>query len=248
MTTKNFKLTIQYDGTDYCGWQIQKNAITVQATIKKALEEIVKTNNVNVIGSGRTDSGVHSVGQVCSVKLKTNMTNIQLLKALNSKLPNNIRVSLSEIVGDKFNARFSAVDREYIYKIKKESSPFDYKYYWNYPYDYDINILNNCAKIVIEQNNFYNFCKPSPDIKNYNCTINYSQWEIENDILIYQINANRFLHHMVRMLVGTMLEVSRGKILEVDFLNLFNQNTNKNMILTAPSKGLYLFKVKYENE
>ena len=248
MTTKNFKLTIQYDGTDYCGWQIQKNAITVQATIKKALEDIVKTNNVNVIGSGRTDSGVHSVGQVCSVKLKTNMTNIQLLKALNSKLPNNIRVSLSEIVDDNFNARFSAVDREYIYKIKKESSPFDYKYYWNYPYDYDINILNNCAKIVIEQNNFYNFCKPSPDIKNYNCTINYSQWEIENDILIYQINANRFLHHMVRMLVGTMLEVSRGKILEVDFLNLFNQNLNKNMILTAPSKGLYLFKVKYENE
>ena len=166
MTTKNFKLTIQYDGTDYCGWQIQKNAITVQATIKKALEDIVKTNNVNVIGSGRTDSGVHSVGQVCSVKLKTNMTNIQLLKALNSKLPNNIRVSLSEIVDDKFNARFSAVDREYIYKIKKESSPFDYKYYWNYPYDYDINILNNCAKIVIKQNNFYNFCKPSPDIKN----------------------------------------------------------------------------------
>ena len=248
MTTKNFKLTIQYDGTDYCGWQIQKNAITVQATIKKALEDIVKTNNVNVIGSGRTDSGVHSVGQVCSVKLKTNMTNIQLLKALNSKLPNNIRVSLSEIVDDNFNARFSAVDREYIYKIKKESSPFDYKYYWNYPYDYDINILNNCAKIVIEQNNFYNFCKPSPEIKNYNCTISYSQWEIENDILIYQINANRFLHHMVRMLVGTMLEVSRGKILEVDFLNLFNQNLNKNMILTAPSKGLYLFKVKYENE
>ena len=248
MTTKNFKLTIQYDGTDYCGWQIQKNAITVQATIKKALEEIVKTNNVNVIGSGRTDSGVHSVGQVCSVKLKTNMTNIQLLKALNSKLPNNIRVSLSEIVDDNFNARFSAVDREYIYKIKKESSPFDYKYYWNYPYDYDINILNNCAKIVIEQNNFYNFCKPSPDIKNYNCTISYSQWEIENDILTYQINANRFLHHMVRMLVGTMLEVSRGKISKVDFLNLFNQNLNKNMILTAPSKGLYLFKVKYENE
>tara|TARA_Y100001958_G_C21053486_1_gene418800 strand:- start:29 stop:775 length:747 start_codon:yes stop_codon:yes gene_type:complete len=248
LTTKNFKLTIQYDGTDYCGWQIQKNAITVQATIKKALEEIVKTNNVNVIGSGRTDSGVHSVGQVCSVKLKTNMTNIQLLKALNSKLPNNIRVSLSEIVDDNFNARFSAVDREYIYKIKKESSPFDYKYYWNYPYDYDINILNNCAKIVIEQNNFYNFCKPSPDIKNYNCTINYSRWEIENDILIYQINANRFLHHMVRMLVGTMLEVSRGKISKVDFLNLFNQNLNKNMILTAPSKGLYLFKVKYENE
>ena len=75
MTTKNFKLTIQYDGTDYCGWQIQKNAITVQATIKKALEDIVKTNDVNVIGSGRTDSGVHSVGQVCSVKLKTNILN-----------------------------------------------------------------------------------------------------------------------------------------------------------------------------
>ena len=90
-----------------------------KVVIKKALEDIVKINNVNVIGSGRTDSGVHSLGQVCSVKLKTNMTNIQLLKALNSKLPNNIRVTLSEIVDDNFNARFSAVDREYIYKIKK---------------------------------------------------------------------------------------------------------------------------------
>ena len=247
MITKNFKLTIQYDGTDYCGWQIQKNATTVQGVIKKALEDIVKINSVNVVGSGRTDSGVHSLGQVCSVKLKTNMTDVQVLRALNSKLPNNIRVTLSEIVNDNFNARFSAIDREYIYKIKKGESPFNYKYFWNYPYDYDINILNDCAEIVSKQNDFYNFCKPSPDIKNYNCTINYSKWIIKNNTLIYQINANRFLHHMVRMLVGTMLEVARGKIFVDDFLNLFNQNINKNKILTAPSKGLYLFKVKYEN-
>ena len=247
MITKNFKLTIQYDGTDYCGWQIQKNATTVQGVIKKALEDIVKINSVNVLGSGRTDSGVHSLGQVCSVKLKTNMTDVQVLRALNSKLPNNIRVTLSEIVNDNFNARFSAIDREYIYKIKKGESPFNYKYFWNYPYDYDINILNDCAKIVSQQNDFYNFCKPSPDIKNYNCTINYSKWIIKNNTLIYKINANRFLHHMVRMLVGTMLEVARGKIFVDDFLNLFNQSINKNKILTAPSKGLYLFKVKYEN-
>ena len=246
MITKNFKLTIQYDGTDYCGWQIQKNATTVQGVIKKALEDIVKINSVNVVGSGRTDSGVHSIGQVCSVKLKTNMTDVQVLRALNSKLPNNIRVTLSEIVDDNFNARFSAIDREYIYKIKKEESPFDYKYFWNYPYDYDINILNDCAEIVSQQNDFYNFCKPSPDIKNYKCTINYSKWIIKNNTLIYQINANRFLHHMVRYLVGTMVQISRGLYPKDKFSSLLHEPRKNVQIHRAPANGLILLKVEYE--
>ncbi len=245
MATKNFKITIKYDGTDYCGWQIQKNATTVQGTIKKKLENIIKKDNINVIGSGRTDSGVHAIGQVFNVKLETNMNDIQILKALNSNLPKDIRVHSSEIIDIEFNARFSALNREYIYKIKKDQTPFDYKYYWNYPYQYNIDILNQCAKIVLEQSNFYNFCKPSPDIENYNCIINYSKWIIDNNILIYTINANRFLHHMVRMLVGTMLEVSRGRLLKRDFLKLFKDNMNKNRILTAPSRGLYLKEVNY---
>ena len=245
MITKNFKITIEYDGTSYCGWQIQKNETTVQGVLKKSLENIVKKESVNIIGSGRTDSGVHALGQVFNVKLETTMTQIQIVKAMNSTLPKDIRVISCEIVEDKFNARFSALNREYVYKIKKSSSAFDYNHYWNYPYEYEIKILKECAQAVLKQKNFYNFCRPSPDIENYNCTIYHSDWMIDNDILSYRVNANRFLHHMVRMLVGTMLEVSRGKILTNDFLDLFETNTNKKRVLTAPSKGLYLLKVNY---
>ena len=99
----------------------------------------------------------------------------------------------------------------------------------------------------MKKNNFYNFCKHSSDIDNYDCSIYNSLWIKENDILKYKISANRFLHHMVRMLVGTMLEVSRGKITTNDFIDLFNRDDKKKYILTAPSKGLYLFKVTYED-
>ena len=245
MITKNFKITIEYDGTNYCGWQIQKSESTIQGVIKRTLEDIVKIDNINIVGSGRTDSGVHALGQVFNVKIETKMNPNQIMKAMNSNLPKDIRVVFSDIVDDGFNARFSALDREYVYKVTKERSAFDYKYYWNYPYDYDISILKECADIVLKQENFYNFCRPSPDIKNYNCTINCSDWDIVDNILNYKINANRFLHHMVRMLVGTMLDVSRGNISKNVFLRLFDEDASKNKVLTAPPRGLYLLKVKY---
>jgi len=245
LITKNFKITIEYDGTSYCGWQIQRKQTTVQGAIKKSLENIVKKDDINIIGSGRTDSGVHALGQVFSVKLETSMSSVQIVKAMNSILPKDIRIISCEIIEGKFNARFSALNREYLYKIKKTNSAFDYNHYWNYPYEYDIQILKECAQIILKQENFYNFCRTSPDIENYNCTIYHSDWMIDNDILTYKVNANRFLHHMVRMLVGTMLEVSRGKLLKSDFLALFQDSANKKRVLTAPSKGLYLLKVKY---
>ena len=245
MITKNFKITIEYDGTSYCGWQIQRKQTTVQGAIKKSLENIVIKDDINIIGSGRTDSGVHALGQVFSVKLETSMSSVQIVKAMNSILPKDIRIISCEIIEGKFNARFSALNREYLYKIKKTNSAFDYNHYWNYPYEYDIQILKECAQIILKQENFYNFCRTSPDIENYNCTIYHSDWMIDNDILSYRVNANRFLHHMVRMLVGTMLEVSRGKLLKSDFLALFQDSANKKRVLTAPSKGLYLLKVKY---
>ena len=118
LITKNFKITLQYEGTSYCGWQIQKKEVTIQGVLKKTLEILVKNNNINIIGSGRTDSGVHALGQVFNVKIKTNMNETQIVKAMNSKLPKDIRVLSAKIVEDKFNARFSALNREYVYKIK----------------------------------------------------------------------------------------------------------------------------------
>ena len=245
MSIKNFKLTIQYDGTNYSGWQIQKDQETVQGTLKQSVENIIHNNNVNIIGSGRTDSGVHSLGQVMNMKIETNMNETEMLKSMNANLPYDIKVVKSEIVDESFNARFSAKKRDYIYQITNKATPFNYKYYWQYPYTYDLGILNKCADIILNQSDFSNFCKHSSDINNYNCDIYKSLWIQDNDGLKYNISANRFLHHMVRMLVGTMLEVSRGKLLVDDFIELFNMNDNKRNILTAPSKGLYLSKVFY---
>ena len=247
MSIKNFKLTIQYDGTEYSGWQIQKDQKTVQGVLRECVEKITSQDNINIIGSGRTDSGVHSLGQVMNMKIDTNMNEINILKSMNSNLPNNIRVIKSKVVDNNFNSRFSATTREYIYQIRNKTNPFNYKYYWQYPYSYSLEILNECADIIMRKNNFYNFCKHSSDIDNYNCDIFNSLWIKENDILKYKVSANRFLHHMVRMLVGTMLEVSRNKLTIKDFINLFNHDADKKNILTAPSKGLYLLKVSYED-
>ena len=250
MSIKNVKLTIQYDGTRYSGWQIQKEQDTIQGELKKCIGEIVKEDNVNIIGSGRTDSGVHALGQVANFKVNSNMSDLDFKNAINAKISKDIRIIKVEIVDDDFNSRFSAFKREYVYIIKKKETPFDYNYHWSYRYDFDIQRLNKCADIVLNNTNFSNFCRHSPDIDNYLCLIDFSKWEIDDDWngvkLTYKIRANRFLHHMVRMIVGTMLEVSRNRISIKDFEELFNENSKNNKVLTAPSTGLYLSKVYYE--
>ena len=117
MSIKNFKLTIQYDGTKYSGWQFQKDQKTVQGMLKQCVEKIIYHDNVNIIGSGRTDSGVHSLGQVMNMKIETNMNETDMLKSMNSNLPHDIKVIDSEIVDENFNSRFSAIKREYVYQI-----------------------------------------------------------------------------------------------------------------------------------
>jgi len=248
LSIKNFKLTIQYDGTCYSGWQIQKEQKTVQGLLKSCVQKIVKSESVNLTGSGRTDSGVHSLGQVVNFKVNTNMSSLDFKKAMNANLPNDIRVSRSEVVDEDFNSRYSAKKREYLYMIKKSVSPFDYKYYHLSKSSIDINVLNECAEIILNNNDFSNFCKHSPDVDNYLCSVDHSLWEVklEESVVQYRIRANRFLHHMVRMLVGTMLAVSGGSISLEKFKKMFDECSDRNRVVTAPSKGLYLFKVYYE--
>ena len=137
MSTKNVKITILYDGTCYSGWQIQKDQDTIQGKLKECIESIVQESNVNIIGSGRTDSGVHALGQVANFKVDSDMSDLDFKNAINAKAPKDIRIIKVEIVDNNFNSRFSALKREYINKIKKTVSPFDYKYYWDYKYDFN---------------------------------------------------------------------------------------------------------------
>ncbi len=246
MSLKNYKITISYDGTNLHGWQVQKNGRTVQGDIENALEKIFN-QKINIIGAGRTDSGVHALGQVANFKVSTSMTSNELKNALNGNLGRDIFITNCNEVSIDFHSRFSAMKREYIYKIETNFTPISRNFTWNLDSNFiDINILNECSKLVIGQHDFSLLSKKNDEIENKNCHIYTSKWLVDDSSLNYIISANRFLHHMVRYLVGVMIEVSKKNLLSIDdFESMLNANERK-FIFKAPSKGLYLNRILYE--
>ena len=246
MSLKNYKITISYDGTSLHGWQIQKNSRTVQGDIENVLEKIFN-QKINLIGAGRTDSGVHALGQVANFKVSTSMTPDQLKNALNGNLGRDIFIISCYEVNLDFHSRFSAVKREYIYKIQTNFTPISRNFSWSLDSNFvDINILNECSKLVIGEHDFSQLSKKNVEIENKNCHIYSSKWIVDDSSLNYIISANRFLHHMVRYLVGVMIEVSKKNLLSIDdFESMLNANKRK-FIFKAPSKGLYLNRVLYD--
>ena len=246
MSLKNYKITISYDGTSLHGWQIQKNSRTVQGDIENALEKIFN-QKINLIGSGRTDSGVHALGQVANFKVSTSMTPDELKNALNGNLRRDIFIINCNEVSIDFHSRFSAVKREYIYKIQTNFTPISRNFSWSLDSSFiDINILNECSKLVMGEHDFSQLSKKNVEIENKNCHIYSSKWIVDDSSLNYIISANRFLHHMVRYLVGVMIEVSKNNLLSIDdFESMLNANKRK-FIFKAPSKGLYLNRVLYD--
>lgn len=246
MSLKNYKITISYDGTSLHGWQIQKNSRTVQGDIENALEKIFN-QKINLIGAGRTDSGVHALGQVANFKVSTSMTPDELKNALNGNLGRDIFIISCDEVNLDFHSRFSAVKREYIYKIQTNFTPISRNFSWSLDSNFiDINILNECSKLVMGEHDFSQLSKKNVEIENKNCHIYSSKWIVDDSSLNYIISANRFLHHMVRYLVGVMIEVSKKNLLSIDdFESMLNANKRK-FIFKAPSKGLYLNRVLYD--
>ena len=242
---KNFKFIISYDGTNLKGWQFQPNVRTVQGDIEKKLSKLFKGQRINLIGSGRTDSGVHALGQVANIFLDTNWSNDNIKNALNANLENDIYIKTVDQIDDGFHARFSAINRSYKYFIRKDFCPFDRFFSWETKNKIDLNILDDCALLILNNQDFTNFCKANAEVKSKKCKIIESNWQQKNEKFIFSIKANRFLHHMVRFLVGTMLEVSRGRIPLVEFENMLKLNPTQYKVLCAPSRGLFLDKVIY---
>ncbi len=241
----NYKLYISYDGTNFSGWQIQPNVRTIQQDLQNAIREIYKDNTINLYGSGRTDSGVHAYGQIANFSINTAMSVDQIIKAINSKINRDIYVYKCEIVDDNFNSRFSAVKREYIYRISMNYEPFSRNYSWFVSYNLDIDKLHDCANYIRGDHDFKLFCKSLSLKEKNNCIITDSSWTMKGDCLVYKISANRFLHHMVRMLVGTMVEVAKGSLSIDIFCKMVRAEDLKSHIITSPSNGLYLNKVNY---
>ena len=241
----NIKLNISYDGTNFSGWQIQPQQRTVQNELQNAIRNIFKDKYMKLKGSGRTDSGVHANDQIANFCINTSMKSSQIKDAINSIIPKDIYINSCTFVNADFDSRFSAKSRQYIYKITNQYSPFKRNYYWYVNYPIDFKKINKCADIILGNHDFQLFCKSISKQKNNECIVSESNWDIEDNIYYYVISSNRFLHHMVRMLVGTMIEVGKGGIPIDDFKRMIHVKTDKKRIITSPSQGLYLNKVNY---
>ena len=241
----NVKFIIEYKGTNYSGWQIQKTDITIQGELKKAFEILFPDENINIIGSGRTDAGVHSIGQVASILLPENIDLSQVFKSINGIIPNDIHIKEYTIVDSSFNARYSAKYRLYKYYIRNSFSPFHTDTTWHIRDSINYSLLESCADLLKGEHDFSTFSKNNPDIINKKCFIYESFWRKDNNELIYTIKANRFLHHMVRFIVGTSIEVAKSKIMTNEFIQMINNCSSKSPIC-APPKGLFLCEVLYD--
>jgi tRNA pseudouridine38-40 synthase len=174
------------------------------------------------------------------------MNTDQIKKALNSKLPMDIFIKECSIVSDDFHSRFSATKREYLYYINYDNCPFKRLYSWNCKWLFDKDKLEESSKLLLGKHDFSLFSKASSETKNKFCNIEYSEWAFENGQAIYNIHADRFLQHMVRLLVGTMIEVGRGRIPLDDFLNMIHCKKTKFHSVRAPGEGLFLSSIQYD--
>ncbi len=246
MTRKKYQFTIQYDGSDFHGWQVQKNGRTVQGDIENALNIIFPKEKISLIGSGRTDTGVHAIGQVAHVELPSRLSPLQLCNALQGNLNTDIQIDSAIEVDEDFHARFSATAREYEYHLVKRQSPFSRKYAAELKWDIDPKLLYECASLLKGEHDFTSFCKANAEVENKICIIYKADWIDNDDRYIFTIQANRFLHHMVRYLIGTMLEVARGRYTIQDFIDILNREKAEIAVSRAPAKGLFLKKVYYD--
>jgi tRNA pseudouridine38-40 synthase len=241
----NIKFTIEYKGTNYHGWQIQKNDESIQGHLKKAFKIVLPSEYINIIGSGRTDAGVHSLGQVASIKLSQQTNLDKLFYSINGIINNDIYIKDYQIIDDKFNARFSAKSRSYKYYISKNFSPFRNDISWLINDEINFNLLKQSAAYLNGEHDFSSFSKNNVDIKNKKCFIYESAWEDTGNSLIYSIKANRFLHHMVRFIVGTSIKVCKSKIKLNHFIDMLNNDSISDPYC-APAKGLFLNEVLYD--
>ncbi|HAP35987.1 MAG TPA: tRNA pseudouridine(38-40) synthase TruA [Bacteroidetes bacterium] len=241
---RNIKLIVEYDGTDFVGWQRQPNGRSVQEEIENAILKITQ-DQTQLTGAGRTDSGVHARGQVANFFLSSLITEKEIHRSLNGVLPEDIVVHSVENVDEQFSARHSAKEREYQYFISKRLSAIDRKYCWQLGYTLDIAKMNEIASSILGIHDFQSFSKTDTEVDHFRSHIFESVWYEKEDKLIYRVRANRFLYGMVRALVGTMVNVGRGFTQVNEFQEIINSKNRSKAGQAAPSKGLFFERVIY---
>jgi tRNA pseudouridine38-40 synthase len=243
---RNIVLTIAYDGTQYHGWQCQPNALTVQEVFSKTVEKILD-HPVKIYAGGRTDTGVHAMGQVINFYTEKRIELASLAKGLNSLLPRDIRVKDTREEGSSFHARYSAKAKTYVYCILNApyNSPFLERYTWHISYALDISAMDYAARILLGKHDFSAFKKKDEMYKSSVREIVRAGVKRKGDIIYFIIEAEGFLRYMVRNIVGTLVLAGAGKITIEEFTAILESKEREKAGPTAPARGLFLRKIKY---
>ncbi len=244
---RNIKLVIEYDGSEYYGWQRQADGPTIQEMIESSLSEITG-ENISLYGSGRTDSGVHALGQVANFNTDSRVTAEEFQKGLNSILPKDIVILGSEEAEPEFHAQFSSKSKIYLYKVLNRSyrSALLRKRVWQVPYRLKLGTMNEAACELVGEHDFSAFAQAGIEVKSKVRTVISAEFKKSgDDILEFTIEANGFLKRMVRLIVGTLIQVGKERISPGEFAVILNSGNKNKFVLAAPPSGLYLKEVKY---
>ena len=238
-------ITLSYDGTAYHGWQVQPNGISVQEELQRGLSLLLR-HEVSVTGAGRTDTGVHARMMVAHFDHETAVDTGQLAYKLNRLLPRDIAIQKIEQVPDDCHARFSATSRTYHYYIYQQKSPFERHYACYMPYPLDFAKMNEAARMLLDFDDFGAFCKSHTDVKTTLCHVTEAEWHQTSETTWYfEITANRFLRNMVRAVVGTLIEVGRGRLTVDDFRRVVEGKRRSDAGESMPGNALFLERIAY---
>ncbi|MCT4581511.1 MAG: tRNA pseudouridine(38-40) synthase TruA [Flavobacteriales bacterium] len=237
---------IAYNGKDFHGWQVQPNANTVQAEVNKALTTYFNNGPIHCVGCGRTDTGVHASDFYLHFDIDKAIDTEETTYRINRILPFTIVVKRFIKVEDHQHTRFDALSRTYEYHIHTQKNPFILEGSLFYPYPLDIKRMNEACQLLFNYSDFTSFSKVHSDAKTNICKIMYAKWEVNNDQIVFTIQADRFLRNMVRAIVGTLLKVGQHKLSINDFANIIEAKDRCEAGKSVDGKGLYLSKVEYD--
>ncbi len=243
---KRVLLTIAYDGTDYHGWQVQKNAVTVQQVLCEAVNKMLGKAH-EVVGTSRTDAGVHARQFTCHIDCDENIPETAFVRGLNSLLPPDIAVLDCKQIPNDFHVRYNAKGKTYRYYIYNSSNkdPFKSRYSWQIERPLDIDKMNEFGKKIIGTHDFFAFSSSGRTVDDTVRTVSECYFERKNDDIVLTVSADGFLYNMVRIIVGTAVAVSDGRINQKDIPEILNSKMRDKAGITAPPQGLFLEKVHY---
>lgn len=246
-----FKLTIEYAGTKYSGWQKQKNARTVQGEIERAIGTAIREQTFEFMGSGRTDAGVHALGQVAHLDVRKPLPAETLRRAINDELPADIHVLSVDTVPHRFHARHSAVARSYLYQVSRRRSAFAKPFVWWVREPLDLDGMKAAARRFSGMHDFQAFSDDDPDEKSTDVLIEDVVIEEDGDLILVRVGGSHFIWKMVRRMVGVLVEVGKGQLAPDDVAGLLSGNPKglpSPATLTAPASGLFLERVFYDGD